>query len=61
MLKRNVGVVIAGMLLGAHFGMAVAGDDAFPASARTNREQSEPSPRTTYQEQHAGSMFPLVN
>lgn len=53
MLKRNISVVIAGILLGAHFGMAAAGNDFVAASAQSNRENSAPHVQTTYQAQHA--------
>ena len=55
MLKRNIGVVIAGMLLGAQVGLAVASESAVPLGAEEIVAKGEPPLQTTFQEQHADS------
>jgi hypothetical protein len=56
MLKRNIGVVVAGLLLGAQVGFAAAGESAVPLGAQAIRTQGEPPVHTTFQAQHAGSI-----
>jgi hypothetical protein len=53
MLKRNIGVVIAGMLLSAQVGLAVASESAAPLGAEAIVARGEPPIQSTFQEQHA--------
>ena len=49
MLKRNIGVVAAGLLLGAQIGFAAADESAVPLGAQAIRVQGEPVARSSYQ------------
>jgi len=63
--KRSIGVLIAGVLLGAQVGLATAAGSDFPLGAEQIVAKDEPSVQTTYQAAHAGSQtavrgdFPL--
>ena len=56
MLKRNIGVVVVGMLLGAQIGLAAAGGSAVPLGAEDIVAKGEPPVQTTFQAQHADSI-----
>jgi hypothetical protein len=58
MLKRNIGVVVAGVLLGAQIGFATADESAVPLGAQAVRMQSEPVARSTYQTGRTASSAP---
>jgi hypothetical protein len=55
MLKRKIGVVVVGMLLGAQVGLAAADESAVPLGAQDIRAKGEPSARTTFRTGHSTS------
>ena len=59
MLKRKIGVVVAGMLLAAQVGLAVAGESAIPLGDQAIVAKGEPPVQSTYQAQNAGSAIAL--
>jgi len=58
MLKRNIGVVAAGLLLGAQIGFAAADESAVPLGAQAIRVQGEPVARSSYQTGRTASSAP---
>jgi len=56
MLKRNISVVVVGMMLGAQVGLAAASESAAPLGAEAIVAKTEPSVKSTYQSAHAGSV-----
>ena len=58
MLKRNIGVVAAGLLLGAQIGFAATDESAVPQGAQAIRTQGAPVARSTYQTGRAARSAP---
>jgi hypothetical protein len=66
MLKRNISVLVAGVLLGGQIGLAAADQSAAPLDAEAIVSKTEPTIQTTYRDQHAannpagagGNVFP---
>jgi hypothetical protein len=55
MLKRNISVLVAGVLLGGQIGLAAADQSAAPLGAEAIVSKTEPTIQTTYRDQHAAS------
>jgi hypothetical protein len=67
MLKRNLSVLVTGVLLAGQIGLAAADQGAAPLDAEAIVSKTEPRIRSTFQDQHAannpagadGNVFPL--
>ena len=55
MMKRKIGVVVAGLLLGAQVGFAAADESAVPLGAQEIRAKGAPPVRSTFQTGHSAS------
>ena len=59
MLKRKLGVVVVGMLLGAQVGLASAAESAIPLGEGAIMAKTAPPWQATFQSQHADSATAL--
>jgi hypothetical protein len=56
MLKRKIGIAVAGILLGAQIGLAAAAGIIGPQDAETARENAAPPLQSTYKQEHRDSV-----